>query len=182
MAILFQAYTDDGAIQGHLAGQARLIDQLEAGTALTLEMGRQSWLDGREPATFVREMVDPDRVVVVAAPAEQVVPSHAVWHDLDLVAGPWSIQGAMPTLPGFDPSRALTRPSGSFVLLAGVSVGAADDSGSERDRDGRAPAHPFAFVNRYTVERVTADLELGFFFPGAASEVRAQGGPVQLPR
>lgn len=182
MAILFQAYTDDGAIQGHLAGQSRLVDQLEAGAPLTLEMGRQSWLDGREPATFVRELVDPDRIAVVVAPAEQVVAGHAVWHDLELVAGPWSIQGALPTMPGFDPGRALARPSGVFVLLAEVAVSGVEEPARDGEGRARRPTHPFAFVNRYTVERVTADLELGFFFPGAASQVRAQTGPVELPR
>ena len=44
------------------------------------------------------------------------------------------------------------------------------------------PARPFAFGSRYPAERVTADLELGFFFPGAASQVRAPAGPVELPR
>ncbi len=29
--------------------------------------------------------------------------------------------------------------------------------------------HALAWVNRYVVERVEADIELGFFFPGAES-------------
>lgn len=186
MAIPFQAYTNDGTIQAHLAGSTRLLELLEARTPLTLELGRLGWLDGSAPTTFVRSEVVPDEILAAVAPPEQVVPSHAVWHALELEAGPWSICGRLPTLPGFDPGRALARPGGTFVMLAEVVVSAvpraralaaaAPDAWPAQDGAG-SPAHPFAFINRYTVERVTADIELGFFFPGARSTVHADEGP-----
>jgi hypothetical protein len=46
-----------------------------------------------------------------------------------------------------------------------------------RDADGPAVAQAAAVVNRYVVDRVTADLMLGFFFPGA--EMVVTGGRAQ---
>ncbi len=37
--------------------------------------------------------------------------------------------------------------------------------------DGGSIEHALAWVNRYVVERVESDLELGFFFPGAESVI-----------
>ena len=64
-------------------------------------------------------------------------------------------------MPGFDPGRALTRPSGEFLLLRDVRL-----SVRERPEAGVAVGD-HALVNRYAVERIRADLMLGFFFPGA---------------
>jgi hypothetical protein len=65
-------------------------------------------------------------------------------------------------LPGFDPGRALTRPSGEFLLLRDIRL-----SVRERPEAGVALGD-HALINRYTVDRIRADLQLGFFFPGAA--------------
>ena len=64
-------------------------------------------------------------------------------------------------MPGFDPARALARPTGTFVHL----------------RDARVPLfnapdtplanHPAVLVHRYAVEQVEADIMLAYFFPGA---------------
>lgn len=169
MAVRFQAYTSDGVIQAHLAGEGRLGARLEAGQPFTVELGQVGWLDGSPALTFTRTEVDPDELIVVVAPPEQVVPSHAVWHELELAAGPWAIRGRLPTLPGFDPGRALARPGGTFVVLAGVVAAEAARAGLP---SGGGPGHPFAYINRYTVERVVADIDLGYFFPGAATSIR----------
>ena len=68
-------------------------------------------------------------------------------------------------MPGFDPARALARPTGEFVLLDHVRLALATAP------DGGSIEHPLAWVNRYVVERVESDLELGFFFPGAESHI-----------
>ena len=68
-------------------------------------------------------------------------------------------------MPGFDPARALARPTGSFVLLDHVTLSLAATP------DGGSIEHGLAWVNRYVVERVESDLELGFFFPGAESVI-----------
>jgi hypothetical protein len=71
----------------------------------------------------------------------------------------------MPTMPGFDPGRALARPTGEFVLLRDAHVELID-----RADAGEAVCTQI-LVNRYTVDRIEADLMLGFFFPGAAMKV-----------
>ena len=78
----------------------------------------------------------------------------------------------MPTLPGFDPGRALARPTGEFVLLRTSGVGPR--------RPGRRRHPAAALVNRYAVDRVAADLMLGFFFPGAEM-VQTGGGGAGAP-
>jgi hypothetical protein len=66
-------------------------------------------------------------------------------------------------MPGFDPGRALARPTGEFVQLRDVSVGLLAEDAERAEGLSR----PMALVNRYVVDRVEADLMLGFFFPGA---------------
>ena len=68
-------------------------------------------------------------------------------------------------MPGFDPARALARPTGTFVLLDHVKLSLVVEP------DGGSIEHELAWVNRYVVERVESDLELGFFFPGAESVI-----------
>jgi hypothetical protein len=89
------------------------------------------------------------------------IPVHAQWHDVALTVGPYRVRGEMPTMPGFDPGRALARPTGEFVQLRDVSIGLVGEA------DGTGLNRTMALVNRYMVDRVEADLMLGFFFPGA---------------
>jgi hypothetical protein len=100
---------------------------------------------------------------VVVAPPDTPIIVHPAWHDVVLVCGPYLVTGRMPTMPGFDPARALARPTGSFVLLDHVKLALVETP------DGGSIEHSLAWVNRYVVERVESDLELGFFFPGAES-------------
>jgi hypothetical protein len=74
-------------------------------------------------------------------------------------------------MPGFDPGRALTRPTGSFVLLRDVAIRLLDQD------DAGESNHGHALVNRYNVDAVEADIMLGFFFPGA----RMMGEPPVTP-
>ena len=76
----------------------------------------------------------------------------------------------LPTLPGFDPGRALARPSGRFVLLREVTIRLRDDP------ERVIAIHGRLLVNRYDVEAVSAELMLGFYFPGAHLEVRSPTG------
>jgi hypothetical protein len=104
---------------------------------------------------------------VAAGDEELPGPVHAAFHAIRLEAGPYLIRGEMATLPGFDPGRALTRPTGTFVLLSDVKVSLLADANA-----GTA-SHDRALVNRYSVDRVDSDLMLGFFFPGAHIEMPA---------
>jgi hypothetical protein len=165
--IRFEAYTSDGVRRGVATGEARLGDLLELDRELQVTSGHLAPLDGSRP------IPDPpggitltvDDLLVVVAPAETPVIVHPAWHDVALLCGPYLVTGRMPTMPGFDPARALARPTGEFVLLDHVrlTLAVAPDGGSIE--------HELAWVNRYVVERVESDLELGFFFPGAESHI-----------
>ena len=91
---------------------------------------------------------------------DPTVPVHAVWHPVHVQAGPYAIDGELPTIPGFDPDRALTRPTGSFVVLRDVRMRREDDVG------WTPVVVAEALVNRYIVELVEADCLLGFLLPG----------------
>ena len=157
--------------------------QVEAFTAEGVVRGSMDSLPEFAAMTGVRTGVDVDRATwhpLVGGPVErrgpvrlptddvlvlwtdgQDLPIHATWHDVELVLGPYTITGALPTMPGFDPGRALARPGGPFILIrdARLSLIANPDGGHvERSH---------AFVNRYAVERVLASIDLGYFFPGA---------------
>jgi hypothetical protein len=108
-----------------------------------------------------------DDILIAVADDPNVIPVHAQWHDVAVDVGPYLVTGQMPTMPGFDPGRALARPTGEFVLLRDVRIALVGDA------DGPAVAHAAALVNRYVVDRVVADLMLGFFFPGAEMIVTA---------
>ena len=167
MPIRFEAYTSDGVRRGVATGDARLGDLLELQRELQVTSGHLAPLDGSNPIS------DPpggitlvtDDLLVVVAPAETPVIVHPAWHDVALVCGPYLVNGRMPTMPGFDPARALARPTGEFVLLDHVRLALVTAP------EGGSIEHPLAWVNRYVVERVESDLELGFYFPGAESHI-----------
>lgn len=167
MPIRFEAYTSDGVRRGVAIGDARLGDLIELERELRLTSGHLAPLDGSPPISDPPDGITlaTDDLFVVVAPAETPVIVHPAWHDVTLLCGPYLVNGRMPTMPGFDPARALARPTGSFVLLDHVrlALAAAPDGGSIE--------HGLAWVNRYVVERVESDLELGFFFPGAESHI-----------
>ncbi|MGZ8528839.1 MAG: hypothetical protein ACXWWR_08585 [Candidatus Limnocylindrales bacterium] len=167
MPIRFEAYTADGVRRGVAMGDARLGDLIELERELHVTSGHLAPLDGSSPIADPPGgiTVPTDDLFVVVAPAETPVIVHPAWHDVILLCGPYLVTGRMPTMPGFDPARALARPTGEFVLLDHVrmALAAAPDGGSIE--------HPLAWVNRYVVESVESDLELGFFFPGAESHL-----------
>ena len=170
MTLELDAYTTQGRLRATLLHEGRLVDALEAGLPLRVRSARLAPLAGARLEEAAEATLDPDDLLVTVATADLVVPGHQAWHPLRLRVGPWAVEGSLPTMPGFDPARALARPTGTFVLLGEVVVRQAD-APDEASLD----RYPYAFVNRYGVEAVEADLELGFFFPGAASVVRRAG-------
>lgn len=165
MSIQFEAYTAEGIRHGAISKDGRLGDLLESLEQVDVVAGHFASLDGSDALRQTVTRLEVDDFLVVVAPPEANSPAHSVWHDVRIHAGPYILEARLPTLPGFDPARALARPSGSFVLLGDVRIGLGG-----RPDDG-VDAHPFAWVNRYTVDRIESDLELGFFFPGAESSV-----------
>ena len=161
MPIRVEAYTAGGVATGVVARSGPLREALDGAGDLLVETARWLPLDGsgEQPAGEVRVAVD-DLLLLVSDEAEGG-PVHAQWHTIELVVGPYLVVGEMPTMPGFDPGRALARPSGEFVFLREARIALVDQA------DGGEASAPRLLVNRYTVDRVKADLMLGFFFPGA---------------
>ncbi len=170
MALPFEAYTTDGLVRGTVATDDRLEEMLERVRSLAVDEARLVLVDGSE-LTAARVTVATEDLVAFVASDRALSPVHAVWHDLSLAAGPYLIEGLFPTLPGFDPGRALVRANGNFVLVGSARIALAADPGA-----GDAE-YPLLWVNRYAVERVAADLELSLFFPGARTVVSSRSGP-----
>lgn len=159
--IQVDVYIAGGVASGLLTQAAHLRDVLEG--QRTLELERVAWRGLGDPAPRpVGTIPFPvDDILVAVARDDPSLPVHATWHAIRLEMGPYVVHGELPTLPGFDPGRALTRPSGEFVMLRDVGLALVAGTGEP------TPIGSEALVNRYGVDRVTADLMLGFFFPGA---------------
>jgi hypothetical protein len=165
MSIHVEAYTATGVIRGVVARSGHLRDVLEAGGDLLIE--RATWQAHGEPTPSPTGQIElpVDDLLAVVGDDDPTIPVHASWHHLRVDLPPYVLTGDLPTLPGYDPGRALARPTGTFVVLRDVEMGTSA-------ADERPLAH-VALVNRYAVERVEADLMLGFYFPGAALEAEA---------
>ncbi|CAN5634747.1 hypothetical protein BH20CHL7_BH20CHL7_02710 [soil metagenome] len=162
MSIRVEAYLAAGVASGVADHAGHLRDVLEAGGDLVLTRAawRATGTTGSEPVGTWS--VPADEVLVAIGDDDPPMPVHASWRAIRLEMGPYAVEGELPTLPGYDPGRALVRPSGEFVLLRDVRMGWLRAVGS-----GLTPVGQVAVVNRYAVERVEADLMLGFYFPGA---------------
>jgi len=169
MTIALQAYTAHERIAGSVSTDVRLVDLLAGSAPIVIENCLVAPLAGGPEGLERWAGVQVDDLLIVVAPGQSVVPVHAAWHPLTIDVGPYRVTGELPSMPGFDPARALARPTGSFILLGNVTVELLASAGFEQTD------HAYALVNRYAVDSVESDLELGFFFPGAM--VRA-GKPV----
>jgi hypothetical protein len=162
MPIALEAYTAEGLLTGSVVADGRLVDLLAEFSSLALENAVLSPFDGPPERADGWASVDADELLAVVAAPETVTPFHATWHPIVVDVGPYRICGELPAMPGFDPARALARPNGAFILLGHVTV----ELRGEGARAG-LNAHPWMWINRYAVDAVTSQLELGFFFPGA---------------
>jgi hypothetical protein len=168
MPIRVEVYNATGVAIGVVARAGRLREILESGPDLLVERATWHPLDGSPAEPSGPITIAEDDVFLAVSDETEDGPVHAQWHDISLDVGPYRVTGQMPTMPGFDPGRALARPTGAFVLLRDVRIALLGDP------DGPAVDQPATFVNRYVVDRVAADLMLGFFFPGA--EMTVTGG------
>ncbi len=169
MPIPVEAYTAGGAISGVVARAGRLRDWLETLATVTVEHCRYAAQDTTAGPAH-EETFEIDDLLVVPIADDPSAPVHANWHRVRMEIGPYELDAELPTLPGFDPGRSLTRPSGTFVLVRDLRIRLLGRPESE------AAAHHFALVNRYAVDRIEADIMLGFFFPGAELGVVGQAG------
>jgi hypothetical protein len=176
LPIRVDAYMSEGVASGVLARDGHVREVLEHDGVLPLT--HVQWESFDATARPAPDMTIPsDDVLIAVCDDDPTIPVHAQWHGIRLELGPYTLEGEMPTLPGFDPGRALTRPTGEFVMLRDISVGLRSDTDPSRPL---TPVGKHALVNRYGVESVACDLMLGFFFPGAAivqAEVAETGAP-----
>ena len=163
-----EIYAAEGVAIAVVPQAGSLREIVEAGETVNLEGVTWHPLDGSPAQPAGNRSVAPDDIHIAASDAFEDGPVHATWHDVTVDCGPYRVTGQMPTMPGFDPGRALARPTGEFVLLRDVEI-------VLLGREGAGSVHQrSALVNRYVVDRVEADLMLGFFFPGA--EMVVTGG------
>ena len=163
MPINVDAYMAEGIARGVLARPGTLREVLEHEAALRLDRVQWQPLDGT-PGPSIGVAIPVDDVLIATGDEAASTPVHASWHGIRLEVGPYLVEGEIATLPGFDPGRALTRPSGEFVPLRDVRIGRRSGPGASAEP---VPIGHGALVNRYGVESVACDLMLGFFFPGA---------------
>ncbi len=160
MPIRVEIYTAGGIAVGVVARATHLRDALEAGGSVRIEDATWHPIDESPAGQSAELILPPDDIHVATAEEAEDLPVHAQWHDIVLDVGPYRVLGQLATMPGFDPGRALARPTGEFVQLRDVTISLIAEEGTGLPR-------PMALVNRYVVDRVEADLMLGFFFPGA---------------
>ena len=176
MAIRVDAYTSGGMASGTLARPGALRDALEDDGELpsTAPPGRASTI--RTPSPPGALSIPSDDILVAVADDDPGRPGPRRPGTTSISnRARTRVEGELATLPGFDPGRALTRPSGEFLLLRDVRL-------SVRDRpEAGVAVGDHALVNRYAVERIRADLMLGFFFPGAAVDPIGRSGVGAVP-
>ena len=155
-----EAFTDSGIVSGAVLQPWALREGPEPERAVDFDAATWYPIAGGEAQARSRIHVETEDLLVLCADASDL-PIHATWHTVELDVGPYRIAGELPTMPGFDPGRALSRPGGPFVLLRDVRVELVANP------DAGRVERPHAFVNRYAVERVVANIDLGHYFPGA---------------
>lgn len=161
MAIRVEVYKSGGVAGGLLARPGPLRDALASEQPLHLEQGAWQAFDDPAPMDTGTMVIALDDILFVIADDAPEIRIHASWHHVVLDSGPYRLEGELATVPGFDPGRSLARPSGEFVMLREVRL-------SLRDRpEAGTSVGDHALVNRYAVERIEADMLLGFIFPGA---------------
>ncbi|MEO5884859.1 MAG: hypothetical protein ABIQ58_05020 [Candidatus Limnocylindrales bacterium] len=164
MSIHIEVFMAEGVASGQVAGAGHLREVLEVGGNLLLERATWRATGATGPGPVGPIAIAIDDILVAIGDDDPTIPVHASWHAIRLEMGPYVVEGELPTLPGYDPGRALTRPTGEFLLLRDVRLGWVGGDGASS-----LVGHT-ALVNRYCVERVSADLMLGFYFPGAELE------------
>ena len=152
------------APNGVLAGETDRVPMTNAGPDLTaplaVENGRWYPLDGSSPTRRGDTSIPPDDILIIVT-AEPEIKVHMAWYAVTLEIGPYRVSGQLATHPGFDPAKAIARPSSTFVALSEATVELLDHAVMG------VVQRPYLHVNRYAVERVTSSLMLGYYFPGA---------------
>lgn len=166
MAETIEAFLPDVYIAGNFAGTvAELHALLDSGSPIEvtdLSLVHVANLLAGAPDRVVSATVSADELMLMAAPPDpNAVTIHSVFFTVELWLGPYQVAGDMATLPGFDPGRALARPSSAFIALRDARVRIVTPTGTLDQ------SYPSLLVNRFAVERMAGDIDLSFWFPGA---------------
>jgi hypothetical protein len=164
-----EIYTVAGILRGVVPRSGPMREVLEHDSLIAVERATFQPLDGRPEAADTLTL-EPDEILLASDETGDGGAVHALWHDLRLWTGPYLIEGQLATMPGFDPARSLTRPTGTWIRLKAVRVALADAPHEELAH------HEAVLIHRYDVERVESDLLLTLTFPGAEISVQAAGG------
>jgi len=168
MPIPVEIYTMAGIIRGVVPRPGPVRDVLEHDSLIAIDRATFQPLAGRA-GTEDALSLEPDEILLATDESSDGGPIHALWHDLRVWTGPYLVEGQLPTMPGFDPARSLTRPTGTWIRLRDVRVAMAETPDEELGR------HEAILIHRYEVERVESDLLLTLTFPGAEVSVAATG-------
>jgi hypothetical protein len=155
-----EIFTPTGVVAGSALRGGGFVQAPDLRSPVAIERARWYPLDGSKPEHRGSVLVPPDDVLVVASD-EPDATIHATWYAVTVDIGPYRVSGRIPAPPGFDPTKALARPTGAFVAIRDASVELMNRS------DAGLAKRSSVNVSRYAVERVESSLMLGFFFPGA---------------
>ena len=165
-----EIFTPTGVLAGVTAGVPLTNHGPDLLSPLTVRESRWYPIDGSPPSHRGQDSVAPDDILLIVTP-EPELRVHMAWFDVTLDVGPYRVTGSLATHPGFDPARAIARPSTDFVALREATIELLGHA------DADVAARPYINVNRYAVESVSSSLMLGFFFPGARL-VKQEPAPV----
>jgi hypothetical protein len=155
-----EIFTPTGVLAGLTAGTPLTDGGPDLLARLRVQEGRWYPIDGGPPSYRGDTGVEPDDILVIATP-EPELRVHMASYSVTLDVGPYRVSGSLATHPGFDPARALARPSTGFVALHGATIELLGQPGAG------VAERAYVHVNRYAVESVSSSLMLGFYFPGA---------------
>ena len=166
-----EVFTPAGVLAGSTEGVPLTNDGPDLSRPISIERGRWYPIDGSRAAHREAVLVSPDDILVLVTGVPELK-IHMAWYSVALDVGPYRVSGRLATHPGFDPAKAIARPSGTFVALSDVTI--------ELTTNGSAAsaARPYVHVNRYAVDRVTSSLMLGHFFPGARLVAQEAASPI----
>jgi hypothetical protein len=179
MPVPLEAFLGESYLAGSFPGShAECRARLDAGSVVDLDevtLVALAELDAGNAERSPTGSVGSDDIMIIALPRDPETPHvHKVHFPVRLTVGPYVVSGELTMFPGFDPARALTRPTSDFIDIHDAVVHIATPTG-EIDQ----PYDQVA-VNRFAVERIASEIDMTFWFPGAEQELvteEAEGPP-----
>jgi len=173
LGVPLEAFLGDSYLAGSFSGShAECRAVLDAGSTVDLADVTLVALTELEAGTTERAptgSIGSDDIMIVALPRDPDAPQiHKVHYPVTLTIGPYTVSGELTLFPGFDPARAITRPTSDFIDIHDATVRIATANGEMEQ-----PYEEVA-VNRFAVERIVAEIDMTFWFPGAEQEPIAE--------